>query len=404
MRPLHRSIAPTRAAGLPFTGRAARAAAVAAMPRPLLALSSLLTLSSLLALPACRPAGKAPPKPLPTFAAKAATTAAAVKPHAAPQPAPLVAIVKERGVPQTAYSRLVGSRAADIDIEHWIEEGHEPVQPFRSFEPGKIYVIEFWATWCPYCGDVFQLLASLQRKYADQGLTVIAVGNEPPEAVKAFLADTSPETRAAAEAARHCVLTTDPDDSVFRDYMDAVADIGIPTAFIIGRQGIVEWIGHAQDIEEPLRMVVEDRWDRTAFAEKTRKIESVRASVKGVEELLQNGRQTEAVAAYERLVAANADEADKLNEVAWMAWELAEARPLPGEMVAAAVAAATRSLEREPHNGNFLDTLAHHQALQGDLDAALATQQRAVEHPGPFAARILGYLRELEAQKKTARH
>ena len=71
---------------------------------------------------------------------------------------------------------------------------------------------------------------------------------------------------------------------------------------------------------------------------------------------------------------------------------------------AAAVAAATRSLEREPHNGNFLDTLAHLQALQGDLDAALATQQRAVEHPGPFTARILGYLRELEAQKKTARH
>ncbi|NDC62469.1 MAG: hypothetical protein EBZ59_00425 [Planctomycetia bacterium] len=312
-------------------------------------------------------------------------------------------LLKDRSVPLTAYSRLIGSPAAGVAIEHWMTPGHEPTPPFTAFEPGRIYVIEFWATWCPHCRAVFPLLASLQRQYARAGLTVIAVGREPPEAVQAFLDDADPRVRTAAEAARTCALATDPDGSVFRDYMESVAEIGLPTAFIIGRKGAVEWIGHPQDLEDPLRRVVEDRWDRPAFLEKTRKIEAVRRGVTAVEAPLRQGREAEAVAAYARFVGANDGDADALNEVAWLAWELAGLHPLPRSLLEAAVAAAGRSVDREPESGNFLDTLAHLQALQGDLDAAIATEKRAADHPGPFGGRIEAYLRELEAQKSAER-
>lgn len=39
-------------------------------------------------------------------------------------------------------------------------------------------------------------------------------------------------------------LATDPDRSTYNSYMAAAGQNGIPTAFVVGRDGCVEWIGH----------------------------------------------------------------------------------------------------------------------------------------------------------------
>ncbi|MFG0291347.1 MAG: TlpA family protein disulfide reductase, partial [Rhodopirellula sp. JB044] len=42
----------------------------------------------------------------------------------------------------------IGSPAPALDIENWIHDGEGRYPKVTQFEPGKVYVVEFWATWC----------------------------------------------------------------------------------------------------------------------------------------------------------------------------------------------------------------------------------------------------------------
>ena len=81
----------------------------------------------------------------------------------------------------------IGSPAPPIDIEYWLSTAGGTVEPFHKLEPGKIYVIEFWATWCTPCVASMPHIAQLQQEYADKGVTIVSVSDEPLETVEGFL-------------------------------------------------------------------------------------------------------------------------------------------------------------------------------------------------------------------------
>jgi len=55
---------------------------------------------------------------------------------------------------------------------------------------GKVVLVEFWATWCPYCKRDAQPLEALTQEFAKDGLVVLAVDvGESKKKVKAFLAE-----------------------------------------------------------------------------------------------------------------------------------------------------------------------------------------------------------------------
>ena len=60
------------------------------------------------------------------------------------------------------------------------------------------------------------------------------------------------------------LLAIDSDDATAEAYMRAAGQSGIPTAFIVGRDAAVEWIGHPARIDEPLSQIVDGSWDREA--------------------------------------------------------------------------------------------------------------------------------------------
>jgi hypothetical protein len=45
-------------------------------------------------------------------------------------------------------------------------------------------------------------------------------------------------------------------------WMDAAGQNGIPCAFIVGKDGMIEWIGHPMGMDEPLAAVLAGKWDR----------------------------------------------------------------------------------------------------------------------------------------------
>ena len=297
--------------------------------------------------------------------------------------------------PLATYSQLVGTKAPDLDIGHWLNADATGVQPFNAFEPGKVTVVVFWASWCPNCKASLPLLAGLQEHYGPRGVTFVGVSHEDAEDVRKFLAAAAKQPD---DAARRLCLTADPDNSVHAAYMEAVDETAIPMAFIIGKKGLIEWIGHPVDLKTPLRLVVEDGWDRAAFIAERKTLEPIRARMAGIMDGLQAGKTAEATASLKAYAAESRQDAGTLNEIAWLVFDMAGGKALPGALLAETIAAVDAALALEPNNANFLDTLAHLQMLKGDLAAAIAAQKRAVEHGG--AEHFGGYLRELEARGK----
>jgi thiol-disulfide isomerase/thioredoxin len=55
---------------------------------------------------------------------------------------------------------------------------------------GKVVLVQFWATWCPYCKNDAPAVDTMLREFQDQGLVVLAVDvAESKETVTKFLAE-----------------------------------------------------------------------------------------------------------------------------------------------------------------------------------------------------------------------
>ncbi len=104
-----------------------------------------------------------------------------------------------------------------------------------TITPGKVYVVEFWATWCPPCRDSIPHLTELQAKYGDR-VVFVGVSNEDVATVKPFVAKLGDQMA--------YTVAVDPAGKVGNGYMTAFGQRGIPTAFIVDAEGRVVWLGH----------------------------------------------------------------------------------------------------------------------------------------------------------------
>ncbi len=154
----------------------------------------------------------------------------------------------------------IGDKAPGIDITHWLKG-----EKIDEFEKDKIYVLEFWATWCPPCISAMPHLSELQEKYLDYDVTFIGVSDEPLQTVVEFLFKEYKGDSKIHNDRTQYTLTTDPDESVMKDFFRAAGRTGIPCTFIIGKSGLIEYIGHPMMMDKALEAVVHDEWDREAF-------------------------------------------------------------------------------------------------------------------------------------------
>lgn len=153
---------------------------------------------------------------------------------------------------------MVGDPAPKFQVGKWIQG-----ERVKAFDSNHVYIVEFWATWCGPCVASIPHLNELAQKLKDKG--VIAIG------VDVWDSDDSvaPFVKKMGDKMAYRVALDDKskDPSGFMGsiwWKRKVNNHGIPTAFIINKDGIIAWIGHPMGLkEEILDEIVSGRYDMT---------------------------------------------------------------------------------------------------------------------------------------------
>lgn len=197
-----------------------------------------------------------------TAAGLATTTQAQVAPVAA-------AVISADDAAKETPMLLVGDKAPGLQVEKFVKGA-----PITSFEPGKVYVVEFWATWCGPCVRAFPHLSEMQEKYKDK-VTFIGTNIWEPRGEKGYTAETFDHVKNFVEKQGDKMAYTVAYDGATKwmdkQYMQSTAQNGIPAAFIVDQAGKIAWLGHPMGMDEALADIVAGKWDINAFAEKTNK-------------------------------------------------------------------------------------------------------------------------------------
>ena len=127
----------------------------------------------------------------------------------------------------------LGDAAKPLDIQEWVKG--KPVN-LADGKDKTIYVVEFWATWCPPCRASIPHLTELQQKFKDRGVQFVGVSNESLETVKPFVSQMGDKM--------NYTVAIDDNDKTSADYMGAFGVDGIPHAFVVDKSGAISWHGH----------------------------------------------------------------------------------------------------------------------------------------------------------------
>lgn len=239
------------------------------------------------------------------------------------RPRPLLAAVFAAATFATAFAQetpapvTIGSSVPPIAVKTWLKG-----TPVTSFEPGKTYVVEFWATWCGPCIQSIPHVTKLAKENPDVTFMGIGIWEDEGPQLKAFVDK-------MGEKMGYNVGYSGNKDGMAVSWMDAAGQNGIPSAFIV-KDAQVVWIGHPMEMDEPLAAIKAGTFDSAAFKKKfdeeaaaSRKQVALQRQFRAITKDFDSGKRTEAKAALATLVAANPEVKPQADSITygWLAIE-----------------------------------------------------------------------------------
>ena len=301
---------------------------------------------------------------------------------------------------------VIGDTAPAIAISKWISG-----EPFATYSPDKVHVVEFWATWCGPCLASMPHIASLQTEYGDK-VTFVGVTAEDAETVTGFMDQTSGTGDQKWSEVLTYRIALDDNGKTNAAFMEAAGQNGIPCAFIVGKAGLIEWIGHPAEIDEPLKQIVEGSWDSEKAKVAAKEAAEVRDALNEigpqVDEAVSSGDFPKAVALVDGLITrfpTNADlpmirfqclmgggmsdetakvlvekagsDSRQLDQLAWMMATAPEAKGIDFDI---ALNAAQKAVElTEEKDISAIETLARVHFRKGSVEEAITLQKKCLD-------------------------
>lgn len=327
-----------------------------------------------------------------------------------------IATLAGAALAQNTATLKVGMPAPPLKVAEWVKGG-----PIAGLEPGKVYVVEFWATWCGPCRVSIPHLTEMAEKLKDKVTFIGVDAFEHPSGptdtsyyakVRSFVQD-------MGDKMAYNVAMDGPDGVMAKTWMVAAAQPGIPTAFVVDKQGRIAWIGHPMGgLDKVLDKILAGTFDAQAEAAAREKEEAAQAEraqllrpiqqavarkaspatvLAEVDKVIAAHPETEAqLAAYKANLLKQVDEPklyayldrlaagvwkrDPQNLNAW-AWNIVDPKSTlkkPNYNVGLKLAKQASALtgDKDPM---ILDTLAAAHARKGDWNKARDLQQKAVD-------------------------
>lgn len=199
--------------------------------------------------------------------------------------------------------------------------------------------------------------------------------------------------------------------------MRASGQRGIPTAFIVGKSGLVEWIGHPMSMDEPLAQIVDGSYDREAAKARIAKEQAFELIMQQAQQKMMTAFQAQdwdelmsvldglkeqapkemvpqiqmqqftvmssmanlpdrADKIANEIIAEQGGDAQMMNALAWAIATDPRIQQPNLEIALKAVNAGVKASNGE--DPSVLDTLATVQAEMGDFAAAIKTEEKAL--------------------------
>jgi len=189
----------------------------------------------------------------------------------------------------------VGDPAPPLAAVQWLKG-----EPVPHFEQGRLYVVVFSATWCPTSRKAIPYLTELANRYAER-LTLIDFFTWADGTKEA------PQDLGYVDAAKYLMKSMGKkmDFNIAVDVpQQTTADAwrleGVPTAFVVDRDGTLAWIGAPTALDPVLRQMTTGSFNAVTA---TRQQQEFNASLYRVQQLARSGQYRQALPMLDALIA-----------------------------------------------------------------------------------------------------